>query len=275
MLARFTLLLPLNLLAPVGLLAPVCLLAQNATPPPEVDQALRQRCTQFFQHHVDGTFRKSFELVADESKDFYFSGHKTVYKSFSIASIRYFDDFTRAKVLLDTEVVWEVRMQKATAKVQTPAAWKLQDGKWMWYYEPPERVQMPIFAPGMPGEIQRNSDGTVRLPENLTPEKLDEAANAQLKATSIDKNEVTLSDTASSDKVVLHNGAPGFVNLTLEKVAPVAGLTVELDKAQVGPKGDATLKISCSPCTARTEPVTVKLTVEPFGRTFEVLVRIQ
>jgi hypothetical protein len=95
-----------------------------------------------------------------------------------------------------------------------------------------------------------------------------------LKATTLDKSEVTLSGKASSDQVILHNGAPGFVNLTLEKIPPVPGLTVELDKAQVGPNGDAAVKIACQPCTPA-EPVTVSLTVEPFGRRFAVLVRIQ
>jgi hypothetical protein len=264
MLARFTL-----------LLLPLCLLAQepSATPPPEVDRALRERVTQFFQAHVDGAFRKSYELVADDFKDFYFAGYKQPYKSFSIESIRYFDNFTRAKVLLNTEVVWEVRMQKAVAKVQTPAAWKLQDGKWMWYYDPKDR-KLPIQAPGTPGEIPRDPDGTVRLPDDLSPTAIVDAATAQLKATTLDKSEVTLSSKASSDRVVLHNGAPGFVNLTLEKIPRVPGLTVEFDKAQVGPNGDAVVKIACQPCTP-TEPVTVNLTVEPFGRRFQVLVRIQ
>jgi hypothetical protein len=265
MLARFTL-----------VFLPLCLLAQepSATPPPEVEHALRERVTQFFQAHVDGAFRKAYELVADDFKDFYFAGNKTRYKSFSIESIRYFDNFTRAKVLLNTEVVWEVRMQKAVAKVQTPASWKLQDGKWMWYDDPQDRRTMPILVSGTPGEIPRDPDGTVRLPDDLSPTAIVDAATAQLKATTLDKSEVTLSSKASSDKVVLHNGAPGFVNLTLEKLPPVPGLTVVLDKTQVGPNGDAAVKIACQPCTP-TEPVTVNLTVEPFGRRFPVLVRIQ
>ena len=142
----------------------------------------------------------------------------------------------------------------------------------MWYDDPKDR-KLPIQAPGTPGEIPRTEDGTPQLP-SLNPLDIEAAAQAQLKATSLDKNEVTLSSKASSDKVVLHNGAPGFVNLTLEKLPPVPGLTVVIDKAQVGPNGDAAVKIACQPCTP-TDPVTVNLTVEPFGRRFPVLVRIQ
>src|SRR6185295_429838 len=163
--------------------------------------------------------------------------HKNRYKSFSIDSIRYFDNFTRAKVVLNTEVVWEVQMQQAIAKAQTPAAWKLQDGKWMWYDDPQDRRTMPIMVSGTPGEVPRDPDGNVRLPSDLSPRAIGDAATTQLKATTLDKSEVTLSSKASSDKVVLHNGAPGFVNLTLEKIPRVPGLTVEFDKAQVGPNG--------------------------------------
>src|SRR6185295_8463973 len=175
MLARFTL-----------LLLPLCLLAQepSATPPPEVDRALRERVTQFFQAHVDGTFRRAYELVADDFKDFYFAGNKTRYKSFSIDSIRYFDNFTRAKVLLNTEVEWEIRLQKAVARVKTPAAWKLQDGKWMWYDDPKDRKRTPMDPDAeAPGEIPRDPDGAVRLPDDLSPKAIAEAATAQLKAT--------------------------------------------------------------------------------------------
>jgi len=256
---------------------PLCLLAQqpSAIAPPEVDRALRERVTQFFQAHVDGAFRKAYELVADDFKDFYFAGNKTRYKSFSIDSIRYFDNFTRAKVLLNTEVEWEMRLQKAVARVQTPASWKLQDEKWMWYDDPKDRKRTPMDPDTQaPGEIGLNPDGTVQLPDDLSPRAIADAASAQLKATTLDKSEVTLSSKASSDKVVLHNGAPGFVNLTLEKLPPIPGLTVELDKTQIGPNGNAIVKIACQPCTP-TEPVTVNLTVEPFGRRFQVIVRIQ
>src|SRR5258706_2637153 len=125
------------------LFLPLLAWAQETAPPPELDKALRERCTQFFTYHTENettkaNFRKAYELVADDAKDFYFAGHKQTYISFKIDSIKYTDNFTKAKVQLSTEVLWEIRMHKQIAKVVTTASWKLQDGTWMWYSVPPD-----------------------------------------------------------------------------------------------------------------------------------------
>ena len=55
--------------------------------PPHVDEALRTRVSQFLQAHVDGKFRNAIDLVADNSKDFYFAMEKRKYLSFEIVKI--------------------------------------------------------------------------------------------------------------------------------------------------------------------------------------------
>ena len=80
-----------------ALFIPICLFAQEpkpATPPAEVDQALRERASAFLQYQVDGNFRKAFELVAEDSKDFYFSIGKTKIQSLEIDEIVYSDNFS-------------------------------------------------------------------------------------------------------------------------------------------------------------------------------------
>jgi len=264
---------------PVLFLLPLLAWAQETAPPPELDQALRERCTQFFQYHVDGEFRKAFDLVADESKDFYFAGNKTRYKSFKIDSIKYTDNFTKAKVQLTTEVLWEIRMQKNLAKVITTASWKLKDGKWMWYDEPQDRWPTPM-GPSDPSRLARNPDGTIQVPRDFSMAAVNKAAQDLVKPTSVDKNDLTLTvGTASQEKVVLHNGAPGYINLELDKGTPIPGLTFELDKTQVGPNQDATLKIAYQPVEKYSPekptlaPFKVKLTVVPFNQVFEVSVK--
>ena len=89
----------------VALLIPALVLAQTpkpAAPPAEVDQALRERATQFLQYQIDGNFRKAFELVAEDSKDFYFSIAKTKILSYKIDDITYSDDFSKATVRATT-----------------------------------------------------------------------------------------------------------------------------------------------------------------------------
>src|ERR1035441_5836242 len=67
-------------------------------PPAEVDAALRARVQEFFDLHVKGQFRKAEELVAEDTKDFFYSGNKPKYLSFEISRIDYSANFTRAKV---------------------------------------------------------------------------------------------------------------------------------------------------------------------------------
>ena len=47
--------------------------------PPEVDDALRQRVTAFYQAHVDGKFRAADQFVAEDSKDAFFEAPKRRY----------------------------------------------------------------------------------------------------------------------------------------------------------------------------------------------------
>ncbi len=85
-------------------LLPVVAFAQ--TPPPEVDEALRARVTEFFQYHVDANFRKAYELVAEDTKEQYFGAQKWQFKSFKIDSIKYSDNFTKAEVQVTGQRMW-------------------------------------------------------------------------------------------------------------------------------------------------------------------------
>ena len=85
----------------VLLLIPFLVLAEapkGPSVPKKVDQALRQRVTQFLQYQVDGNFRKALDLVAEDTQDYYLAANKTKLFSFKIDNIEYSDKFTKAKV---------------------------------------------------------------------------------------------------------------------------------------------------------------------------------
>jgi hypothetical protein len=262
----------------IWLFLPMLAWAQEAppAPPPEVDQALRARVSEFYQCHVDGTFRKAFELVADESKDFYFANNKTRYLSFKIDKINYSDNFTKARVILTTELIWEIRLQKNLVKRESYSNWKIENGKWYWYNKPEEMQPTPM-GKSDPTAITRSADGSIQLPKDLSnPEMLAKVGQNLLNATKLDKTEIVLAlDKPSEDKVVLHNGAQGWINVTLDKGPPVPGMSFVLDKSQVGPNQDAMLKVAFQPGTVRPpETVRVRLTIEPFNQILEVTVRV-
>src|SRR6516165_6361996 len=80
---------------------------QSPQPPPETDQALRARVTEFFQDFVDGKFRDAMNLVAEDTQDEYLSSAKTPMKEFKIRDVKYSgDDFSKADVTLEVKRLW-------------------------------------------------------------------------------------------------------------------------------------------------------------------------
>src|SRR5438876_10969874 len=79
------------------ILLPLLLLAQ-APGQAEAEQALRARVTEFLQYHVDGNFRKAYDLVAEDTKDDYFNSGKAQLTGFKIDDVKLSDNLTRATV---------------------------------------------------------------------------------------------------------------------------------------------------------------------------------
>ena len=106
-------------------------------PPADVDKALRERMYQFYHFHVTGEYRKAEALVAEDTKDFFYTRNKPAYLSFEISRITYSDNYTRAKaVVLCEQYVMMPGFADKPLKVPTPSTWKLEDGKWYWWIDP-------------------------------------------------------------------------------------------------------------------------------------------
>ena len=230
-------------------------LAQNPTvpegpkAPPEVEDALRARISEFYQAHVDGKFRLAYDLVADDSKDLYFAADKERYTDFSIQKIEYSENFTKAKAVVACGK--EVAMLGKRYPVKLPMAtdWKLQDGKWFWYREQTEGVKTPFgtMHPG-PGSSQ-------------DVDKAKQAPRLQVLQSSVkvDKREVKLSlSEPSSDQVVVTNHLPGTVSLAV--VPPrVPGLEVTLDRKDLNTNETATLQFRFDPPSKPPRPIAMVL----------------
>jgi hypothetical protein len=256
------------------ILVPCAMLAQ--TPPPEVDQALRARVNEFFQYHVVGNYRKAFDLVAEDTKDYYFATQKVLFKSFKILSIRYSDNFTKAEVDLTGDRVMKPRPEFPeyimTESMKT--TWKMEDGKWVWY-----DLTRPTWITAMgPSDIEalsRSSASPGSMPD-LGPKAMQERANAIMQGSSLDKTELILPlDKSSSEQIVFHNGQPGTIKLILDASAKPAGLTAELDKSDVSAGQNAVIKIHFDPKDAAAAPpgFTLRLIMEPFDRVFPIAVK--
>jgi len=211
--------------------------AQNADdpfnrPPAEVDQALRARIAEFYQYHVDKEFRKAEALVAEDTKEFYYSHNKPGYLSFQIVRIDYSDNFTRAKAVVNCEqYVMFPGFADRPIKAPIPSTWKVVDGKWYWYVDP-EALRMTPFGKMTPGA------GPASVP---IPAMISQNTDFVMKLVKTDKDSVSLRP-GQSEAVTIMNGAPG--NMTVTILGSVPGVEATLDHAslKIGDKAVLTLK---------------------------------
>lgn len=262
------------------ILLPIAALAQtdSQAPPPEVDQALRARVTEFFNYHVQGPtgFRKAIDLVAEDTKDYYFSAQKTQYKSFKIDNVTYSDHFTKAIVTLSGNRMWRPSVQFPETEVTQPmsTSWKIENEKWVWYRDTSLATNMTPMGPSDPRAVGPSAGGI--MPHDVSQQGMDKRAVEVLKQSSISKSEVTLAaDHASSEQIVFHNGQPGSVLLSVDTSANPSGFAAVLEKTNPRAGEDVALKIQYDPTgkDSPPRPLTVRVIVAPFNQVFPVTVK--
>lgn len=238
-----------------------------AKAPPEVDRALRERISLFFQAHVDGKFRQADQVVAEDSKDAYFAAEKTRYRGFEIVRILYTDNFTRARavVAVDTDFM-APGIGKIPVKIPLTTLWRLEGGLWWWYVDPDAGKQSP-FGPMHPGPGQSSSP--FPFPSPGKPEQL----AAMLHQVKVDKNEVRLSSyQPAEDQVTISNALPGAVRLKLDYNG-FPGFEATLEREELDPKQSTRLRLRVEPRDRAPKPsVTVTLRIEPTNQVIPIQV---
>lgn len=155
---------------------------QEPQAPPDVDEALRARVSEFVNYHVTGEYRKAEALVAADSKDIFYERAKPRYLSCKgIASIRYSENFTHAYViaLCRTPVFFAATDNEDANEADAvipggppllpiPMMWKIEDGKWCWYLDRALDRLSPFGRMGAPATGQGLPPGTV-LPSVSVP----------------------------------------------------------------------------------------------------------
>jgi ASPM-SPD-2-Hydin domain-containing protein len=237
----------------VLLLIPFMVLAEAPkapSVPKKVDQALRQRATEFLQDQVAGNFRKALDLVAEDTQDYYLAAAKTKLFSFKIENIEYSDKFTKAKVESSVRKNYPGAIPIEITVTQTDT-WKIVGGKWMWYYTPPGNPLQELTGQS--------------IPKDANPAALAAAASKITPATSVDKPSLTFKlGTAGTEQVVFHNGNRGAVKLVVDVIGNATEFQVEPATGLVNADQDSTVKITYAPEKNLTLRTQVRLTIEPF-----------
>jgi Abnormal spindle-like microcephaly-assoc'd, ASPM-SPD-2-Hydin len=235
------------------LLIPFLMLAEAPkapSVPKKVDQALRQRASEFLQDQVAGNYRKALDLVAEDTQDYYLAAAKTKLFSFKIENIEYSDKFTKAKVDSSVRKAFPGAIPIEITVTQTDT-WKTINGKWMWYHTPAESPLQELTGQA--------------IPKDPNPAALAAAASKITAATSVDKQSLTFTlGSAGTEQVVFHNGNHGAVKLVTDVIGNAEEFQVEPITALVSADQDAKVKITYAPEKNLTMRTQVRLTVEPF-----------
>jgi hypothetical protein len=214
------------------------LFAQNPTDlfnraPADVDKALRARITEFFHDHVTAEYRKAEELVAEDTKDYFYVNNKPHYLSFEIGKIDYTDGFTKAKALVTVEMaIMLPGFNGKVMKIPSPSYWKLVDDKWYWYLDASMKNASPM------GEMKAGPPVAGAAPVMPMIATNTDELYAQVK---VDKSAVTVAP-GSSDQIVITNNMIGPITVVVQ--GKINGVQAAFDHAEIkaGEKGILTVK---------------------------------
>jgi len=240
--------------------------------PPEVDAALRARITQFYQFHVESKFRQAEALVAEDTKDFFYSANKPRYLSFEISRIDYLDEFRKARGLVIVETIVPVMgFADRPLKVPISSLWKLENGDWYWYVDQEALSKTPWGTmKASPSGIKRPPSGAVPPPPIPDPRRLMANIAAQVTA---DKSALRLTP-GSSGEVTIRNGLPGAIALAIEG-GPAKGLAARLDRAELKTGEKAVVTVSADGgMPASQAPHVVAVRAQPTNQLFEIQVTV-
>jgi len=205
-------------------------------PPKKIDEALRARISEFYQDHVTEQYRKAEQLVAEESRDMFYTREKPKYEGFEIANIEYLDHFRKAKVTVTVKQYGHAEGFTGTIlKTPSISAWKLDHGKWFWYIDP-EELKRVGFGP--------SANAGTKPPPGAEPPKVVIAGTPDmaLGKVSLDKNEIVVKK-GLTDKVTITNRSMGTVTLQVYQVLP--DVKVTLDKTSLNRGEQAVATITC------------------------------
>jgi hypothetical protein len=228
--------------------------------PPELDQALRARISEFYKLQVDHQFRRAEALIAEESKEFYYEARKPDIKSFSIDSIAYSEDMKSAvaRIRGKVEIIFPGAPPMLIESV-SPSTWKLEDGKWCWYFDKNTVMDTPM------GQVKGNAGSAPADPVAL----FQSTSAAALKGAVHADPEAIVLDPAHPMPVTvkLSNVLPGPVSLT--NSGDSSGLTVSIAKANLGPTESTTVTITPI-ADAKERPEVIVFAVQPLNQTVSV-----
>lgn len=232
-------------------------------PPAGVDEAVRQRVTEFYKLQMEGKFRQAESYVCEVSRDAYYDMDKTRWRSFDILRTSYEDDFRTGKIVVVLGTVLTTLQGPIPAKYPMTSVWKYQEGQWCYYIDPEraKNFQSP-FGKMTPGP-ETAGGGTGGVPAIPNAEDIERQLR---EGVTVDRSKVTLRGyEPSGASIMVTNNLPGAVELELWHL-PFEGFEAKLTRPDLAPGGKAMLTIDFKPADRRLKPpLKVEIRVQPGG----------
>jgi len=238
--------------------------------PADVDAALRDRITGFYQAHVDRKLiRQADRYVADDTKDFFFESNKPVYMEFQIHNIVYSDNFTQAKAIVNCKMIVPIPgFTNTPVTAPVPSTWKVEKGQWVWYVDQTLGRETPFGrmkpTPGAPSGGNLPSLGS-------GPD-----IQALWNSVQADKRSVELSASLeSSGEVTITSKMPGVISLRLD-YGKMAGLEIDLDRTELKRGEQAKIGLRFKPGKQpAAKTIELRLMVMPTNQMIPIVVTLQ
>jgi hypothetical protein len=251
------------------LAAPLLSFAQVPTPPAEVDQALRTQATAFLKYQMEGNFRKAYELVAEDSQDYYLGAPKEKSASLDLQNIEYSDNFTKAVVSSASKQVLAMEGRSFEIPSGRVDRWKLENGQWRWYHDP-SKDMMPTLLGPMPVSPGSATAPPLELPKDVTPETaaaaIKNVAPNRITTPTINRSTVPFTvGKESTEELTFHNNSPGEIRVEADLIAEQPGFVVLPKKFKLRAQEEITFKIFYHPSDkGGIFNAALRLTVQPF-----------
>ena len=248
--------------------------------PTSVDKALRARVEAMMQARLEGGFRKAYDFVASDSKDFFLQMDKPQVISFKIEAIQWSDKFKKAVVRVST--IRKTRMMGIPGDVQLPGqleeAWKKDGGHWVWYHDPNlDRTGLfgiPVSSTQTGGPKPDGKKAPV--PSDTSPAAVAAAAKSLESKVMIDKESLQFVEgQAVTQQFVYTNVNNGQIRVQAEVLFQPKGYIIEPVDVTLNPNESTTFKVHYDPAEGVLKNVNVRLYVDPFGKTYQVPVQVK
>ncbi len=215
---------------------------------------MRARANAFLDFESKGDFRKAYDLVAEDSKDYYFGATKEKSASFTIDEVQYGPDLSTATV----KSTMKRETMLAGHMVEVPQMliyqWKLEKGEWVWYHDPSKDATKTIIGPLPVAPVE--TTGESPIPKDLSDKRAREVATAIAPKAAIDKKFVAFTvGKEATEQVTFHNGNNGQVRVHAEVRGVRDTITVEPNDLMVNAQADVQFKIIYKPLAERPREV--------------------